>query len=58
MSNNHIKTLSIYVLIIISYAIVFCENSFVENIGREDGPIENIGAIFFLIASFIFFIAM
>jgi hypothetical protein len=56
MSKQYIKSLLLCIIITSSYAIVFFESSFVQSIGREDGPIENIGAIFFIIASCLFFI--
>ena len=41
---------SIYLIVIATYSIIFFGDDFIRFIGREDGPIENLGAIFFLLA--------
>ncbi|MFC1883610.1 hypothetical protein ACFL2O_02460 [Thermodesulfobacteriota bacterium] len=57
MRKSSIKIIFIYFVIIFTYSIAFLGSDFIHSIGYEDGPIENMGAFFFLLASVMFFVS-
>lgn len=54
---DKLKISFVYLIVISPYFIIFLDNSYIIWLCREDGPVENIGAIFFIIASGLFITA-
>ena len=51
------KIVFIYLVFIATYSVIFFSDDFIRIMGKEDGPIENLGALSFAVASILFFIA-
>lgn len=51
---DKLKIPFVYLIVISTYSIIFLDNSYIIWLCREDGPVENIGAVFFIIASGLF----
>jgi len=57
MKNKFYFQTIVYLLVFSSYLILFLEDRYVVRLTREDGLVENFGAVFFIMTSLLFFIA-
>jgi len=57
MRPHNLSIISTYLIVLATSFIVFIDERYIVWLCKEDGPVENIGAVFFIIASLLFFAA-